>query len=167
MDRVVPNILQDVRNEAFVLTFRWDGTAGTETFVKHGIYLVDDHTMMCDAARDFLERESDFKVTGVAASAEAALKDPAVLESDLVLVDLALPSMSGIELVQSLRERRPELRCLMFSGHAEAGYVGKALESGARGYVLKGDADDLATGIRRVLDGEIYLSDRLDYRPPH
>jgi DNA-binding NarL/FixJ family response regulator len=69
--------------------------------------------------------------------------------------------MSGIELVQTLRERYPDMRCLMLSGHREISYVERALASGASGYVLKGDPADLLRGVAVVVEGGTYLSDAI------
>jgi len=101
------------------------------------------------------------EVLAVAGSAERALEhlpDPAV---DLVLVDVSLPMMSGIGLVILLHEKYPALPCVMISGHFSGYYVRRSLDAGARGYLLKDNADDILEGIQRVLEGDIYVSAEL------
>jgi DNA-binding NarL/FixJ family response regulator len=80
---------------------------------------------------------------------------------DLVLVDVSLPNMSGIELVAMIRQQMPQLRCLMLSGHNELEYVRRALAAGAWGYVTKGNPRVLLEAIQDVLAGETYLSEEL------
>ena len=69
--------------------------------------------------------------------------------------------MSGIDLVRQIRTEFPHIRCLVLSGHMTQMYVERALDVGAYGYVLKDDVDGIVEGIRRVLNGEIYLSSAL------
>lgn len=73
-------------------------------------------------------------------------------------VDTSLPDMNGIELVRRLLDRRPDILCLMYSGHEETFYVERALEAGARGYLVKGNPRELPGAIRQVLNGGTYLS---------
>ena len=106
-------------------------------------------------------------VADILGSAEAALEKLAHLESvagpdqlpDLVLIDLSLPSMSGLDLVAALQEAYPSLPCIMLSGYREPVYVQRALSAGARGYVVKDNLLAIIEAVQRVLDGEIYLSE--------
>ncbi len=79
----------------------------------------------------------------------------------MLLVDVSLPQMNGIELVAVLHTMYPELPCLMLSGHHAAHYVTRALEAGAWGYVLKDNPNEIIEGIERVLEGKIYVCKRL------
>lgn len=108
--------------------------------------------------REFLNRIPDFAVCGVASTAQEALAQMPTLPVDLALVDVSLPDMDGIELVQTLHAERPNLRCLMLSGHQESNYVQHALAVGACGYIAKGNPRELQEGIKQVLQGQIYLS---------
>lgn len=130
--------------------------------MAHSIYLVEDHEIIREMVREFIAIEPDLIVSGAAASGEEALAALAEEEPELVLVDTSLPGMSGIDLVKRLVDRRPGLRCLMFSGHGEQSYVEKALEAGAKGYILKGRPEELTAAIRTVLGGDTYFS-----RVPH
>ncbi len=125
------------------------------------IFLVEDHKVMAEALVSVLSRKGNFQVADVAESAEDALERLPNVEVDLALVDVVLPHTSGIELVSQLREKYPELPCLMISGRSASQYVKRSLEAGARGYVLKDDIQEVIHGIHRVLDGEIYLSKQL------
>ena len=97
----------------------------------------------------------------MAATAQEALAQIPTLAVDLIVVDLSLPDMDGIQLVGELRARQPDLRCLMLSGHQERNYVERALAAGACGYIAKGNPLELIEAIRRVLKGESYLSKTL------
>jgi DNA-binding NarL/FixJ family response regulator len=83
------------------------------------------------------------------------------LKPDLILVDISLPGKNGIALVEEMRKKQPNLRCLIVSGHEESVYVRQALKAGARGYVMKGDPDAILRAIRHVIDGNIYLSEAM------
>lgn len=122
------------------------------------VFIVEDHEIVRQMLREYLEEEPDLVVSGEAATAEEALKALAEAEAELVLVDVALPGMSGIELVHRLHARHPKLPMAMLSGHRENSYVNEALEAGASGYILKGQSDKLAAALRQVVQGEQYLS---------
>ncbi len=126
------------------------------------IFLVEDHKMMAEALVSILNGKGNFQVADVAETAEDALERLPNVDVDLALVDVVLPHTSGIELVSILRQRYPNLPCLMISGRSASQYVKRALEAGARGYVLKDDIQEVIHGIRRVLEGGVYLSKQLD-----
>ena len=111
--------------------------------------------------RALLAREVDLAVCGDAGSAEAALEAFAEASPDLVMIDVSLPGMNGIELAQRLRDERPELKLVMLSGHREQSHVDQALRAGALAYILKGNAAELPLAVRRVMQGERYLSPAL------
>jgi DNA-binding NarL/FixJ family response regulator len=125
------------------------------------ILLVEDHKLMADALVKVLSQKGNFRVTGVAESAEEALERLPALQVDLALVDVVLPHASGIELVSMIREKYPNLPCLMISSWNSGQYVKSSLVAGARGYVLKDDVYDVIKGIKFVLDGGTYLSEQI------
>ena len=102
-----------------------------------------------------------WRVLGVAASAEDALQTLSAVDPDLVLVDVSLPGMSGLKLVERLCVQRPGVKTLMVSGHSETLYARAALAGGARGFVTKDDPDQLLHAAQTVLNGETFLSERL------
>jgi DNA-binding NarL/FixJ family response regulator len=125
------------------------------------IYIVEDHPLMRQVLCESVEKMPGLSVSGTAASAEEALTMLDGREVDLVLIDMSLPQMSGAELVGALQKRRPELPCLIVSGHRESIYVRQALLAGARGYVIKGDPYEIEEAIQEVLAGNKYLSKQL------
>lgn len=125
------------------------------------VYLVEDHDVMREMIGEFLESHPGLTVVGCAATADAAFAELEGLDVELILVDTSLPDMNGIELVRRLLDRRPASLCLMYSGHEETFYVDRALEAGAKGYVLKGNPRELPGAIQQVLNGDTYLSQTL------
>ncbi|TDX28461.1 response regulator receiver domain-containing protein [Modicisalibacter xianhensis] len=125
------------------------------------VFVVEDHPLMRDMLSEFLATEEGIDVVGVEESAEAALERLPDPLPDLFLIDMSLPGMSGIELLRQLRERRPGSCCAMLSGHGERHYVEQALDAGARGYILKGEPDELPLAIQRILAGEQFISHEL------
>jgi DNA-binding NarL/FixJ family response regulator len=126
------------------------------------IHIVEDHPVMRETLRDFLERDPEIEVSGESATAATALAAIAKERPDLVVIDVALPGTSGIELARSLRERHPDLPLAMLSGHGGKAHVQQALEAGAVGYILKGNATEIYGAIRQILHGERYLSPGLE-----
>ena len=129
------------------------------------ILLVEDHRIMAETLVRILRTRGKYEVADVAESAEDAIDWLSQQESsaqvDLALVDVVLPRMSGIELVSMIRQKFPNLPCLMISGRSSKQYVKRSMDEGARGYVLKDDLHDVMKGIQNVLDGGTYLSPRL------
>lgn len=125
------------------------------------ILLVEDHPIFAQALQRMLREKGHLDVIGVAKSAEEALEQLPGLAVDLILVDVSLPRRSGISLVMVLRERYPDLICIMLSGHLSPHYARRSLEAGARGYVVKDHVEGILEGIRHVLQGEIYVSKEL------
>jgi DNA-binding NarL/FixJ family response regulator len=121
------------------------------------VLLVEDHGMMRDALVEFLAGFSGVRVAGAVATGDEALALLAQQLPDLVLADVSLPGMSGIDLVQEIGRRWPDLPCLMLSGHHAASYVQRSREAGARGYLLKGNPDELQVAIDTVARGGTYF----------
>jgi DNA-binding NarL/FixJ family response regulator len=131
---------------------------------RRRVFIVEDHEDMRTVLIDFLGLAVGVDVCGTASTAEEAIVSLRDLGADLAVVDVSLPGMSGIDLVQQLRGSHPGLACLMLSGHGEIRYVQRALDAGARGYVLKGDARELPHAIDDILAGGIYLSEPVRQR---
>ncbi len=129
---------------------------------RAAIYIVEDHPAMQHLLRQIITRHAEMTVCGVAGTAEIALEELASLEADLVLLDVSLPGMSGIALINLLKIRSPALRCMVLSGHQENHYVQLALNAGASGYVVKDRPTELLHAIEQVLQGHIYLSPSLN-----
>jgi DNA-binding NarL/FixJ family response regulator len=125
------------------------------------ILIIEDHNVFADVLDKFLTGKENFKVIGIVGSAEEALARLPDLDVDLILVDVSLPTINGIELVEKIHRDFPQFRCLMLSGHMSPKYVRRALEAGARGYILKDDVTGILEGIQQVLNDEIYVSKAL------
>ncbi|MEX2471605.1 MAG: response regulator transcription factor [Gemmatimonadota bacterium] len=125
------------------------------------VFFVEDHPKVLEIVRDFIAAIPDLQLCGVSSSAEEALETLPTATPDLVLVDTALGRMNGIDFVAEAQQRWPGLACLMLSGYGDEHYVARALNVGARGYVLKGDPSELPRAIRSVLGGGLYLSPNL------
>ena len=125
------------------------------------VLLVDDHPKVVRALGRALSDLGNVQVLAVADSAEKALELLPEKKVDLVLVDVSLPTISGIDLVAEIHGRYPDLPCLMLSGHLAPQYVQRSLAAGARGYVLKDDLTAILDAIRRILAGEVYVSEEL------
>jgi DNA-binding NarL/FixJ family response regulator len=126
------------------------------------ILLVEDHKVFANALLRVLRSNKDLDVVAVADSAEKALEQLPGLKVDLVLADISLPKMSGIDLVETLHAKYPELPCAVLSGHNTQHYVQSALDAGARGYMVKENPVGILEGIRRVLNGELYISKEVE-----
>jgi two-component system, NarL family, invasion response regulator UvrY len=126
---------------------------------KISVLLVDDHAVVREGYRRLLERDDSLIVAGEAATAEEALRRDAELSPDVVVLDIALPGSSGIEILGRILARRPEARVLMFSMYQDAIYASRAINAGARGYLSKASAPDLlVAAVRAVAGGQRYLS---------
>lgn len=131
------------------------------------ILVIEDHTAFGEALVCLLKEKANAEVIAVLGSGEEALEKLPSLNVDLVLIDVSLPAMNGIQLVTTIHEQFPDQYCLMISGHLAPFYVKRSLEAGARGYVLKDDIPGILEGVERVLGGEIYVSSALrDQRAP-
>ena len=123
------------------------------------IVLADDHTILRRGLRLVLEREPDFAVIGEAGNGRDAI-DLVIRENpDVVILDIAMPLLNGIEAAKRIHEERLRTAVVILSMHSDEGYILKALRSGARGYLLKDSAEtDLIQAIRAVNAGKAFFS---------
>ena len=126
------------------------------------ILIVEDHKIVAEVLANILRRSGKFEVAGMVHSAEDALEQLSVQNIDLVLVDISLPRVTGIELVEMIRAKYPHIPCVVISGHNTSLYVNRSLDAGARGYIVKDDIHDIVDGIQHVLEGGTYLSKQLN-----
>lgn len=123
------------------------------------ILLVDDHAIVREGYRRLLEKEPSIQVVGEAADAAQACQNARALNPDVVVMDIALPRVSGIEATRRMLKDQPQLRILMFSMYDDAIYAARALEAGALGYISKASAPEvLVQAIYAVSRGECYVS---------
>jgi len=122
------------------------------------ILLADDHKIFRQGVRALLEREG-FRVEGEVADGHAAIEMAARLSPDVVVLDLAMPMLNGLDAAREIARASPRTRTILLTMHAEDPYVARALHAGIRGYVLKSQAaEDLVQAIREVARGAVYLS---------
>lgn len=133
--------------------------------MSSAVYVVDDHPVVRRGFRSLVARQSDLEICGEASSAGEALEAIPEPGADLVLVDVALEGMSGLELIKRLRQRDIDAEILVISMHDEALYADRALQAGARGFVMKDESDEvMLEAMRTVLDGQVYLSPEMNTR---
>lgn len=122
------------------------------------IFLLDDHEVVRRGLRGLLEAEEDLEVTGEASSAEEALRRIPATRPDVAVLDVRLPDGSGVEVCREIRDRHPEIQCLMLTSFADDEALFSAIMAGASGYVLKQiRGTDLIDAVRRVARGESLL----------
>lgn len=123
------------------------------------VLLVDDHRMFREALRIPLAAETDITIVGEAGNGEQAIECVSRLRPDVLVLDIALPDMNGIEVARQAIEKYPAIRIVALSGYADKLFVEEMLKAGARGYVVKSaGADELLRAIRAVIDGHLFLS---------
>lgn len=123
------------------------------------ILLADDHGVVRKGLRYLLEREEGLRVVGEAASGSEAIRRAAELEPDVVLMDLAMPGLGGIDATAEIVRQRPETAVVVLSMHSDESYLARALSAGARAYLLKELAEeDLVRAVRAVVAGQPYFS---------
>jgi DNA-binding NarL/FixJ family response regulator len=122
------------------------------------VSLVEDHPVLRDVLQEYIGRLPGVELCVVSANAEDALEEFEGSMPDLMLIDLSLPRMSGIDLIRELHLRQPDLRCAILSGHRSPVYVRQAMEVGAHGYLLKGDPMEIERGLQAIVAGKRYVS---------
>jgi DNA-binding NarL/FixJ family response regulator len=132
---------------------------------KISVLLVDDHALVRRGFRRMLEDEEDIVVKGEASDGEEAVRLAHQLQPKVIVMDCALPGISGLVATRQIIEDNPKAVVLMLSMHSEDTWVRQALEAGARGYMLKNAVDmELVTAIRRVAAGEEVLDPQIARR---
>ena len=126
------------------------------------VLLADDHALMREGLRALLTTATDIEVVGEVRTGREAERQVARLNPDVVLMDIAMPELNGIEAARVIHLRCPAVRIVMLSMHATAEYVYRAFEAGACGYLLKEVAvEEVITAVRAVHAGKRYLSPAL------
>ncbi|HBE73709.1 MAG TPA: DNA-binding response regulator [candidate division Zixibacteria bacterium] len=127
---------------------------------RFSVFIVDDHPLVRQGLAMLIDMQGDLRTAGEASDFQQALEGIASAKPDLAIVDLSLKGTDGLELTKALRKRHPRLAVLVISMYDEAIYAERALKAGARGYIMKREAnEELLNAIRRVLAGKVYLSE--------
>lgn len=123
------------------------------------ILVADDHTIVRQGLKLILSAQADLQVVGEAANGREAVELAEKLRPDIVLLDVAMPELNGIEATRKMMESNSRIRILVLSMHKEAVYVREILRAGARGYILKDAIDtELLSAVRSVARGDGYIS---------
>lgn len=129
------------------------------------VVLVDDHTVLRDGLKLLLSLEPDLEVVGEAATGREGIAEAERLRPHVVVTDVGLPDVDGVEVTRRLRDRLPETRVLVLTVHDEDHYVFTLIQAGASGYLLKNAAgDDLVHAIRTVAAGKPWLQPEIAQR---
>ena len=122
------------------------------------VLIADDHNIVRDGLKRILTATADIEVAAEAASGDAALSQVKAGEFDVVVLDMSMPGLSGLDLIKRLRIEKPKLRILVLSMHAERQYAARVLKAGAAGYLNKDSAADaLVAAIRKVAAGGMHI----------
>ncbi len=122
------------------------------------VLLVDDHAMVRRGMRDFLSLHDDLEVVGEAADGTAAIEGAAALRPDVVVMDLLMPGVDGIDATARIKAAHPDMEIVAITSFVEEARIVAALEAGASGFLLKdAGADELAAAIRAAAAGEVHL----------
>jgi len=129
---------------------------------KTTIVLIDDHAVVRAGVRRLLEQESLFEVIGEAESGEKAYQIFGELKPDVMVMDLSMPGMGGLEAIRRILMRHEKAKILVLSMHEDLSFANQALKLGAKGYLTKNTlADDLVKSIQTVSKGDVFLSDEI------
>jgi two-component system response regulator NreC len=129
---------------------------------KIRVLIADDHAIVRDGLQQLLKSQLDMEPAGEAEDGQEALEKAKTLRPDVILLDIAMPRLSGIEVISLIREAVPVSQVVVLSMHAKETYVQQALAAGALGYVLKASPSrDILDAIRAAYRGEYFLSSRL------
>ena len=129
---------------------------------KTTIVLVDDHAVVRAGVRRLLEQEPLFEVIGEAESGEKAYQIFGELKPDVMVMDLSMPGMGGLEAIRRILMRYEKAKILVLSMHEDLSFANQALKLGAKGYLTKNAlADDLVKSIETVTQGDVFLSDEI------
>jgi len=124
------------------------------------ILIADDHKIVRDGLKRILAAHADLDVTAEAASGDEALALVKKNDHDIVMMDMSMPGLSGIDLIKRLKIEKPKLRILVLSMHGEQQYAARALRAGASGYLNKDSAADMLVGaIRKIAAGGMHIGD--------
>ena len=123
------------------------------------VFLADDHRVLRDGLRILLESQADIQVVGEAENGNKAIENILAIKPDVVVMDITMPELNGIEAAQIIHEDLPEIGIVILSIHSDLEHIFRALQAGAQGYILKESAgSEVISAVRSVFAGRRYLS---------
>ena len=123
------------------------------------IVLVDDHKLLRAGLRNIIEQKANMEIIDEASDGREAIKIAENLKPDVIVMDVAMPGLNGIEAAKQIHKNHPEIKIIGLSMHSGKQFIQGMFKAGAYGYLLKdGDADELITAIKTVMDNKRYLS---------
>lgn len=126
---------------------------------KKRIVIAEDHTILREGLRALLSAKPDYEIVGEAEDGNAAIRCVEKLKPNLVLMDLSMPRMNGLDAIREIKKRSPETKILVLTVHKTEEYIQATLQSGADGYVLKDSThEELGMAIKSVLSGNFFIS---------
>jgi len=137
-----------------------DGVGGVDSARgRRRVMIIDDHVIVRQGLTHLINQERDLTVCGEAEDGLKGLSEADRLLPDVLLLDISLPGMNGIEFIKNVKARHPDLPIVVLSMHDESLYAERALRAGALGYLMKkSSSDEVIAALRKVLNGEFYLS---------
>ncbi len=125
---------------------------------KIRVLLADDHALLRSGLILLINNQNDFSVVGEASTGIATIALSEELAPDLLLLDINMPKLGGLEVIPTLKQKSPDMKILILTMHDDPEYLRQALKSGASGYILKKAADtELISAMRAVINGEVYV----------
>jgi DNA-binding NarL/FixJ family response regulator len=126
---------------------------------KIKVLLAEDHTIVRKGLRALLEKETTLEVVGEARDGRESLKKTEELSPDVVVMDISMPGLNGLEATRQIKKRFPRIKIIILTVHANEEYILQTLQAGAQGYLIKSAAPiDLISAIQAVMKGDSYLS---------
>lgn len=126
---------------------------------KHKILIADDHAMVRDGVKNLIQQNKDLTVIGEAKSGNETLELFDKLQPDLVILDISMPDMNGMEVSKAILEKNPDANIVILSMYEDEDYISRCLEYGVKGYVVKNESgSELDYAIKSVLSGKNYFS---------
>jgi DNA-binding NarL/FixJ family response regulator len=127
------------------------------------VFIADDHAVVRDGLKSILEAEGDMNIVGTASDGRQAVRQLCKLKPDVVIMDIAMPELNGIEATEQVCKSCPSTGVVILSMHATSEYIFRALKAGAKGYLLKESAgQEVVNAVRTVANGRRYLSQQIE-----
>jgi two-component system response regulator NreC len=129
---------------------------------KIRLLLVDDHPIVLEGIRSHLSAQPEFEVVGDGKNGQEALHKARLLQPDIILLDISMPGMTGLETIIRLRKSAPQLWILVVTMHCSKEYISQIIAAGVRGYILKDSSpSELVQAIKLIAEGQVYFSPRV------